>query len=123
VIENKNYRKEKINNENDGQNDGQRLLHPSNSSQSLNERTYRNSENNNVDMYATLPRKGRQLANKNENCQNTDVYKNYLNRQQRNSSPSVHPSNQPPSRSSTFYKPQLMEKLYYLEESEILVLH
>lgn len=97
VIENKNYRKEKINNENDGQ----KLLHPSNSSQSLNERTYNNSENNNVDMYATLPRKGRQLANKNQNCQNTDVYKNYLNRQQRNSSPSVHLSNQPPSRSST----------------------
>lgn len=99
VIENKNYRKEKISNENDGQ----ILLQPSNSSQNLNERTYNNSSENknNVDMYATLPRKGRQLTNKNQNCQNTEVYKNYLNRQQRNSSPSVHTSNQPPSRSST----------------------
>lgn len=63
----------------------------------MNERTYSSGDMNNVDMYATLPRKGRQLAMKNQN-QNSNLYKNCLNGQQRNSSPSVH---QPSSRSST----------------------
>lgn len=91
MIENKNYRKDK-NTENDS-----KTLHSAHSSHNINERTYGNSDMSNVDMYATLPRKGRQLAMKNQN-QNSDLYKNCLNRQQRNSSPSVH---QPSSRSST----------------------
>ncbi|XP_052068327.1 uncharacterized protein LOC127707697 isoform X3 [Mytilus californianus] len=93
VIENKNYRKDKVNNEIDGQ----KLLH-SNSSHSLNERTCSSVDTSNVDMYATLPRKGRQLAMKNQNSQNSELFKNCLNRQQRTNSPSIH---QPSSRSST----------------------
>ncbi|XP_071129305.1 serine-rich adhesin for platelets-like isoform X2 [Mytilus edulis] len=94
VIENKNYRKDKVINEIDGQ----KMIH-SNSSHSLNERTCSsNVDTSNVDMYATLPRKGRQLAMKNQNSQNTELFKNCLNRQQRTNSPSLH---QPSSRSST----------------------
>jgi len=82
VIENKNYRKENRTSalcEKSNQNSD----FSSNSSVSSNERTSQISPSNmqNIDIYATLPRKGRKSSSSSSSSQDPEVYKDFLGRQ------------------------------------------